>query len=407
MLSRRRFLVGGLSLATAALVAACESAIRSLTPEPSSLLPSPSAMPTPTPTPEPSPTPIEMSLRQKIGQMLLVGFRGLTIEEAEPTRALIASGELGGVLLFSVDQPTGGLRNIESPEQLQALVSELAAAAPPDALLLVATDQEGGEVARLSPKHGFPATPSAAEMGAGDPGMTSQTARQMAQTLATAGVTLNLAPVVDLAINPDNPIIAALDRSFSADPDVVISHATAFIEGMHGIGIRCSGKHFPGQGSATGDTHLGVVDVTDVWTEQELEPFAALSRSGAADAILTAHIFNATLDPEHPATLSQPTVTGILRERLGFDRVVISDDLQMGAITDAYGYEEAVALAIEAGIDVLLIANQIVYEADVVERTLDIVEGLVGSGRIDEARIQASVDRILRLKNEIATPSPG
>ena len=149
------------------------------------------------------------------------------------------------------------------------------------------------------------------------------------------------------------------------------------------------------------------MDVTDVWTEQELEPFAALSRSGAADAILTAHIFNATLDPEHPATLSQPTVTGILREQLGFDRVVISDDLQMGAITDAYGYEEAVALAIEAGIDVLLIANQIVYEADVVERTLDIVEGLVGSGRIDEARIQASVDRILRLKNEIATPSPG
>ena len=176
---------------------------------------------------------------------------------------------------------------------------------------------------------------------------------------------------------------------------------------MHGIAIRCAAKHFPGQGSATGDTHLGIVDVTDVWTEQELEPFAALSDSGEADAILTAHIFNANLDPEHPATLSQPTVTGILREQLGFDKVVISDDLQMGAITDAYGYEEAVALAIEAGIDILLIANQIVYEADVVERTLDIVEGLVGSGRIDEARIQASVDRILRLKSEIATPSPG
>jgi len=339
-----------------------------------------------------------MSLRQRIGQMLLVGFRGLTIEEAEPTRSLITSGELGGVLLFSVDQPTGGDRNVESPEQLQELVSGLSAAAPPGVPLLVAIDQEGGQVARLSPTHGFPATPSAAEMGRGDPGTTSQTARLMAQTLASAGVTLNLAPVVDLAINPDNPIIAALDRSFSADPDVVIAHATAFIEGMHGIAIRCAAKHFPGQGSATGDTHLGIVDVTDVWTEQELEPFAALSDSGEADAILTAHIFNANLDPEHPATLSQPTVTGILREQLGFDKVVISDDLQMGAITDAYGYEEAVALAIEAGIDILLIANQIVYEPDVVARTLDIIEGLVHDGRIDEARIQASVDRILRLK---------
>ena len=396
MLTRRRFLVGGLALATAALVAACESAIRSLSPSPSSLLPSASA--TSPPTASPTASASGMSLRQRIGQMLLVGFRGLTIEEAEPTRSLIASGELGSVLLFSVDQPTGGDRNVESPDQLQELVSGLSAAAPPGVPLLVAIDQEGGQVARLSPTHGFPATPSAAEMGRGDPGMTSQTARLMAQTLASAGVTLNLAPVVDLAINPDNPIIAALDRSFSADPDVVIAHATAFIEGMHGIAIRCAAKHFPGQGSATGDTHLGIVDVTDVWTEQELEPFAALSDSGEADAILTAHIFNANLDPEHPATLSQPTVTGILREQLGFDKVVISDDLQMGAITDAYGYEEAVALAIEAGIDILLIANQIVYEPDVVARTLDIIEGLVHDGRIDEARIQASVDRILRLK---------
>ena len=396
MLTRRRFLVGGLALATAALVAACESAIRSLSPSPSSLLPSASA--TSPPTASPTASASGMSLRQRIGQMLLVGFRGLTIEEAEPTRSLITSGELGGVLLFSVDQPTGGDRNVESPDQLQELVSGLSAAAPPGVRLLVAIDQEGGQVARLSPTHGFPATPSAAEMGRGDPGMTSQTARLMAQTLASAGVTLNLAPVVDLAINPENPIIAALDRSFSADPDVVTAHATAFIEGMHGIAIRCAAKHFPGQGSATGDTHLGIVDVTDVWTEQELEPFAALSDSGEADAILTAHIFNANLDPEHPATLSQPTVTGILREQLGFDKVVISDDLQMGAITDAYGYEEAVALAIEAGIDILLIANQIVYEPDVVARTLDIIEGLVHDGRIDEARIQASVDRILRLK---------
>ena len=408
MLSRRRFLAGGLALAMTALVAACESAVRSLTPTASqSLFPSPSATSPPTQEPSPTATPEGMALRQMIGQMLLVGFRGLTVEEAEPTRALIASGELGGVLLFSVDQPTGGVRNVESPQQLQSLVSGLAAAAPPATPLLVAIDQEGGEVARLNPTHGFPPTPSAAEMGQGESTTTEQTARRMAGTLADAGVTLNLAPVVDLAVNPDNPIIAALERSFSADPDVVIAHAEAFIGGMHSGDIRCAAKHFPGQGSATGDTHQGVVDVTDVWTERELEPFAALSASGAADAILTAHIFNANLDAEHPATLSKPTVTGILRQQLRFDRAVISDDLQMGAITAQYGYEEAVALAIEAGIDVLLIANQIVYEPDIVQRTLDIVEGLVSEGRIDEATIRASVDRILRLKGVAPTPSPG
>jgi beta-N-acetylhexosaminidase len=136
-----------------------------------------------------------------------------------------------------------------------------------------------------------------------------------------------------------------------------------------------------------------------VWTETELEPFAALVGQRLPDAVLTAHIFNGRLDPDHPATLSKPTVTGILRERLGWDGAVISDDMQMGAIRDAYGYEEAVALAIEAGVDVLLIANQLVYEPDIAPRTIDIIEGLVASGRISEERIDASYRRILALKN--------
>jgi beta-N-acetylhexosaminidase len=269
--------------------------------------------------------------------------------------------------------------------------------------LLVAIDQEGGLVARLGPAHGFPATRSAADLGRGDPDVTSAAAGAMAETLAAAGINLNLAPVVDLATNPDNPIIAGVQRSFSADPDVVIAHATAFIQAHHqGASVACAVKHFPGQGSASGDTHLGVVDVSDAWTEAELQPFAALIEAGLPDAVLTAHIFNAKLDAEHPATLSVPTITGILRERLGYDGPVISDDLQMGAIREAYGHDEAVALAIEAGIDILLIANQLVYEPEVVERTIDLVEGLVRDGRISEARIDASSERILRLKG--ATP---
>jgi len=329
--------------------------------------------------------------------MLLVGFRGLTAEGADAMRRQVAAGSLGGVLLFSVDQLTGGPRNVESAEQLRGLVDALTAEAP-DLPLLVAIDQEGGRVARLGPGHGFPATPSAAEMGQQAPPATGAVSRSMAQTLAGVGVTLNLAPVVDLAVNPDNPIIAGVARSFSADPETVIAHATAFIEGHHEIGLRCAIKHFPGQGSASGDTHLGIVDVTEAWTDRELRPFAALIGAGLPNAVLTAHIFNAALDPDHPATLSRPTITGILRDELGWDGAVISDDLQMGAIRDAYGYEEAVALAIEAGIDILLIANQLVYEADVAERTIDIVERLVRSGRVSEERIQASYERIVRLK---------
>jgi beta-N-acetylhexosaminidase len=398
MLSRRRFLVAAAGAALSAILAACSAAIRSLTPS-ATEAPTPTASPSPTETATvvPSPSPAGPTLRERIAQMLLVGFRGLTIEEAAPTRRLIESGELGGVLLFSVDQPTGGPRNVDSPEQVASLVAALRGAAPATPLL-VAVDQEGGLVARLGPSHGFPATPSAADMGAGTPEQTRSTARAMARTLAAAGITLNLAPVVDLAVNPDNPIIAGLGRSFSADPDTVIAHATAFIEAHHESRIACAAKHFPGQGSASGDTHLGVVDVTDAWTEQELTPFAAMADGPLADAILTAHIFNARLDAEHPATLSAPTVTGILRERLRYDGVVISDDLQMGAITQVYGYPEAVRLAIEAGIDVLLVANQIVYDPDVATRTIDLVEGLVRDGRISEARIQASYERILRLK---------
>lgn len=399
MLSRRRFLIAGLVTGAGVLLAACAAAVESILP---STTASPSATPSPSPsatppTPSPSPSPVGPSLREKIGQMLLIGFRGLTADAADATRRQIAAGEVGGILLFSVDQLTGGPRNVDSPEQVRGLVDALSASAP-GSPLTVAIDQEGGMVARLGPAHGFPATSSAATLGQGDPSATASAARAMAETLRSVGVTLNLAPVVDLAVNPDNPIIAGVERSFSADPDVVIAHASAFIRAHHDIGVRAAIKHFPGQGSATGDTHAGVVDVTDVWTDVELEPFAALVGQRLPDAVLTAHIFNGRLDPDHPATLSQPTITGILRQQLGWDGAVISDDMQMGAIRDAYGYEEAVALAIEAGVDILLIANQLVYEPDIAPRTIDIVEGLVRSGRIGEERIDASYRRILALK---------
>lgn len=403
MLSRRRFLAGLLGAAAATVLTACAEAIRSLTPGASGSptpSPTPSLSPSPTATPSPTPTPTAagLTLREKAAQLLLVGFRGLTTAEAPSVVADIAERGLGGVVLFSRDQLTGGLRNVESPDQLTRLVADLRSGARV-APLIVAIDQEGGRVARLGPDHGFPATRSPAELGAtGDPAQTRTAASQMARTEAGVGITLNLAPVVDLDINPDNPIIGALDRSFGADPSTVIEHARAFIEAHHDAGVQCAIKHFPGHGSATGDTHLGVVDVTDVWSRTELEPFADLTADGTTDAVLTAHIFNAALDPSYPATLSAATIGGVLREELGWNGPVISDDLQMRAIADAYGFEETVALALEAGIDLLLIANQLVYEPDIVSRAVDVIEGLVTSGRIGEDRLDASIARTAVLR---------
>jgi beta-N-acetylhexosaminidase len=330
--------------------------------------------------------------------MLLVGFRGLTVEEAAEIVADIEERNLGGVLLFDIDQPTGSaVRNVESPAQLTALIGGLQSLARTP--LLVAIDEEGGLVARLDERHGFPPTISAADLGArADVAFTRQVGQQIAETLDSVGVNLNLAPVVDLNVNPTNPIIGALDRSFSADPAVVTAQAEAFIEGHRAVGVRTTLKHFPGHGSSTGDTHLGVVDVTDTWSPVELEPFRNIVVDGLADAVLTAHVFNATLDPEHPATLSQPTITGILREQLGWDGVVISDDMQMGAIREAYGYSDAVRLAILAGVDVLTIAQQQVYEPGIVERTIDLIEGFILDGTLSEERIDASYARIQALK---------
>jgi beta-N-acetylhexosaminidase len=408
-LTRRAFL-SGMGVAGATLLAACLSPL----PTPSGFArPIPSspagASPTSQPTPRPTPTPVELSLRAKIGQMLLVGFRGTDASSASAVLADISERGLGGVVLFSVDQPTGSsVRNIVSPEQLAALTTTLqgaaAASAPPLAPLLIAVDQEGGQVARLGPDHGFPATVSAAELGAeANPRVTQRAGRDIARTLRRAGINLNLAPVVDLNVNPANPIIGALDRSFGADPQLVHRQAAAFIRGHHEIGERTTLKHFPGHGSSVGDTHLGVVDVTDTWQPVELQPFGDLIHDGLADTILTAHVFNARLDPEHPATLSAATINGILRRQLGWNGVVISDDMQMGAIRDAYGYPDAVRLAIEASVDILTIANQQVFEDGIVERTIDLVEGMVVDGRIPEARITESWRRIQALKAAMAT----
>lgn len=408
MLSRRQFLLAMGAGATGVALAGCAdrnpssipgapSSPPSIGPTPSFPVPSPAA--TPSVSPEASSSPAsDLGLREKIAQMLLVGFRGRTVAEAAGTVADIRDRGLGGVVLFDYDTPTGRYRrNIESPAQLRALVAGLRAAATVP--LLVAIDEEGGQVDRLKPRYGFPSTESAAALGARDDAPhTRQRARAIGVTLAGLGIDLDLAPVVDLDVNPTNPIIGALDRSFSADPAVVTRQGRAFLDGLHDAGVKGALKHFPGHGSSTGDTHLGWVDVTATWTRTELQPFRDIIAAGATDAVLVAHVFDSRLDPKYPASLSEAVITGLLRGELGFDGVVISDDLQMGAIRAQYGYETAVERAILAGTDVLTIANEQLYEPGIVRRTIEIIAAAVDAGRIAESRIDASWERIRRLK---------
>ena len=226
--------------------------------------------------------------------MLVVGFRGFEIRPTDPITKAIAAG-LGGVILFDRDRVTG-TRNIESPAQLAALTAALRAAAPGN--LLIAIDQEGGRVSRLQPAQGFPKTQSQAEVGAtDDPDVALAFGRAMGATMAAAGIDFDLAPVVDVNVNPKNPAIGALGRSFSADPAIVAAMAEAEIRGLHEAGIRAAIKHFPGLGSASANTDLDRVDVTRTWSEAELEPFETLISLRLPDAVMTGHIVNDTIDP--------------------------------------------------------------------------------------------------------------
>jgi beta-N-acetylhexosaminidase len=345
-----------------------------------------------------------VTLREKVGQLLMVGFRGLEAGPCSPIIQDIRAGRVGGVVLFDRELVLKkDERNIRSPRQVKKLIATLqrAAAVP----LLVAVDQEGGKVARLKKKHGFPGTVSAQHLGeADDPELTRRCACETAAILAKAGFNLNFAPLVDLNLNPENPIIGKFGRSFSDDPSVVVRHALAVIEAHHQEGVSCCLKHFPGHGSSRQDSHLGFTDVSDTWESLELVPYRELIAQNKADAVMTAHVFNRRLDPEFPASLSKRTITGLLRQKLGFKGVVISDDLDMKAISAEYSREKALELALNAGNDILLIANNMSFARDAAARSLEIVLELVASGRVSEACIDEACRRVLELKRRSAAP---
>ena len=341
-----------------------------------------------------------------VAELLLVGFSGTEVAGNDEVRNLVCNVKVGGVILFERDVATGTPRNLVSPEQVRRLTADLQGLATfcVDRPLFIAADNEGGRVTRLSPRLGFPPSPSAQELGESDDvDATQNEARRMGAVLREAGINWNLAPVVDVALNPLNPAVVMLGRSFSSDPARVTAHARAFVEGMHEAGILTALKHFPGHGSSLGDSHAGFTDVTDTADlDKELAPYRALIALGLADSVMTAHVFNRGLDPWDPATLSRYTVERILRGWLGYHGVIVSDDLLMGAIIRHYGLEEAAVAALAAGVDVLLVSqNSLNGVPQAAERVVAAVDRAVADGSLSRSRVAAALEHVALLRSRI------
>jgi len=346
---------------------------------------------------------LQYSLDFKIGQMILVGFRGTEVNADSPIIRMIHDYHLGGVWLVDNDSPMGfTIGNIKSPGQVKKLTSDLQQTAT-SLPLVRSIDAEGGNNIRLKKKYGFLATHSAQSLEErNDLSLTRNQSAQIATTLKDVGINLNFAPVLDLNKNPLNPALGKKERCFSDNPEIVIHHAYQVIQAHQQRGILCCGKHFPGHGSATNDSHLEVVNVSNSWTDDELLPYHFLIKHNMLNLILTAHVFIDKFDNQYPATLSKPILTDLLRTELNYDNVIVSDDMNMGAIHNNYEDERAIELAIHAGVDIILQSNVANYDENVAECIFHIMKKLVKSGKVSERRIDESFERIKKVKKIIS-----
>lgn len=333
------------------------------------------------------------SLDIKIGQLIIFGFYGTSVNTNNAVYKAVAEGKVGSILIYSRN-----LTQTNTAQNLKDLISNFqSASAIP---LFISIDQEGGIVNRLKPELGFPKMPSAKWIGKiNNPDTTKYYADNIASTLSGLGINLNYAPVLDV-FNPNCPVLGARERCYSKDPEMIIKHAGITVERHHFFGVKTVLKHFPGHGNSLTDSHLGITDVTKTWKPFELLPYKHLIASNLADAVMTAHIVNGKLDPTLlPATLSKKIMTGLLREELGFKGVIFSDDMMMKAISDQYKLEDAIFKAMNAGVDVLMFSNNIIGIKDYEPANIHaIIKKLVKNGQLSEEQINTSFNRVMALK---------
>jgi beta-N-acetylhexosaminidase len=336
------------------------------------------------------------SLDIKIGQMILVGMPKADVDSAVLEE--VRSGNVGALIYFEKNIPK--LPSAFAAFKKMSWTYQKAAPIP----LFICIDQEGGKVNRLKEKYGFTRSITAAAIGKFKSlDSVRFYAEATAATLAGLGINVNFAPCVDLAVNPANPVIVKPERSYSANEDSVILFAKEVVKQHRKFHIVTALKHFPGHGSSKDDTHLGLADVTDTWSDRELKPYRALIDSGYADGVMTSHIVNKNLDHHAlPGTLSKSILDSILRKKLKFEGVIFTDDMQMKAIASNYGLEESIRLAVNAGVDIMCFSNNIQgVEQRTVDKVHTIIKNYVASGAIPRKRIDESFKRIMKLKKSI------
>ncbi|MBB65333.1 MAG: glycoside hydrolase family 3 [Waddliaceae bacterium] len=331
-----------------------------------------------------------MELERKLGQLMIMGFPDTNLENQPYISSHIRDHGLGGVILYG--------RNIHNPRQLRKLCADLHALSPHP--LIIGVDQEGGAVSRLSSTKDFPSSCGQSDLGMlNDPLSTAAAAQITAILLKSSGINLNFTPVVDLELNANN-FLADAGRLFSHDPELVSLHAWEVIQAHQQQGILTCLKHFPGHGSSYEDSHYGCVDITETWQEIELLPYQTILSRGYHDLIMMGHMYHRIWDPDHPASLSPHIIEGLLRRDLEFSGAVITDDLDMEAMTQYSEPEELAVKALKAGVDVLLFANHDGKE----EFFLKIVDSLVQAvkkGELSEERVDEAWNRVQALRKRI------
>jgi beta-N-acetylhexosaminidase len=346
-------------------------------------------------TPLSEPVADDLVFRNMIGQMLLIGFPGGARDDVWQTRIahMVQDGKIGGVILFG--------ENVVDPRQVRQFTNTLSPNGSPQPFVCV--DQEGGAIQRLTVGKGFIGLPGAQQIAAMTPAQALQFYRKSAQEMAGLGINCNFGPVVDLNINPSNPAIGRLGRSYDKDPQKVVAYAKLFIDAHRQAGVLTAAKHFPGHGSAQNDPHEQVVDISRTWREVELDPFRGLIKSDPTDMVMVGHLIHPRFsDGDRPASLSRLAIKGTLREQLEYHGLVVSDDLDMGAIRTRYGIEEAAVMAIEAGNDLVVVANTKMPDPFIADKIIAAVSRAISEGRISREAVEQSYHRILAAKDRLA-----
>lgn len=326
------------------------------------------------------------ALERQAASLFTVGFYGKSV--TEDLTGLLGRG-VGGVIFFA--------RNVGTPAEVLELNREIkrVAARP----LLLAIDQEGGQVARL--KQGFTELPPMRAVGAtGSAALARELGMLIGRELRAVGFDMNYAPVLDIDTNPANPIIAA--RSFGRTPELVTELGLALAAGLQEVGVAACGKHFPGHGDTSQDSHLELPKLPHAMSrleEVELAPFKAAAKAGIA-SFMTAHVIFEAVDSKYPATMSRAVLTGILREKLGYDGMVVTDDVEMKAIADNYGVEEAVLLGLGAGVDHFLCC----HTAELAHRAIDAIVKAVQDGKLSQSVLDEATRRFGAVRSRFEKP---